>query len=101
MENAGDALFVFDREGNILEVNRRACGSLGYARDELLSLSINDVEKGLSPEDVAGLWDAMEPGRPITVDGSHRRRDGVTFPVEVRMGIFEAGGTPAHARPRA
>ena len=92
VENAGDALYVYDREGNILDINRRACESLGYARDELLSLSINDVEKGLRPEDLADLWDQMVPGRPITVDGLHRRRDGTTFPVEVRLGLFEAGG---------
>jgi diguanylate cyclase (GGDEF)-like protein/PAS domain S-box-containing protein len=92
VEYAGDAFFVHDREGNILDVNRRACESLGYTREELLSLSVGDVEQGFSPEDMAELWDRMEPGRPITVDGLHRRRDGVTFPVEVRLGLFEAGG---------
>jgi diguanylate cyclase (GGDEF)-like protein/PAS domain S-box-containing protein len=92
VEHAGDAFFIHDLEGNILDINRRACESLGYTREELLSLSVKDVEQGFSPADMAELWDRMEPGRPITVDGVHRRRDGVTFPVEVRLGFFEARG---------
>ena len=37
MEKAADALFVHDDTGRILDVNRRACVSLGYSREELLA----------------------------------------------------------------
>lgn len=34
----------------------------------------------------------MVAGTPITADGTHRRKDGSTFPVEIRLGAFETGG---------
>ena len=94
VEQAADAMFVHDLEGNLVDVNRRACESLGYTREELLSMTINDVEQGHSPEELGALWKEMAPGSPRTVDGTHRRKDGTTFPVEVRVGVLEAGGSP-------
>jgi len=55
MEHTADAPFVYDQEGRILDVNRRACDTLGYTREELLFLSITDVETVLLPGSLAGL----------------------------------------------
>ncbi len=90
-EQAADAVFVHDLDGHLFDVNRRACESLGYAREELLSLSVEDVEREMPPGGFAGLWERAVSGGPFTLDGVHRRKDGATFPVEVRVGLFEAG----------
>jgi PAS domain S-box-containing protein len=37
-ESAGDAIFVFDGDGRILDVNRVACERLGYRYKELTAL---------------------------------------------------------------
>ena len=47
---AGDAIFINDLEGGLLEVNEEACRRLGYTREELLLLTVNDVA---APDDVA------------------------------------------------
>ncbi len=92
VEHAGDAFFLHDITGRILDVNQQACDSLGYTRDELLALTVPDVESSIGPGPITAKWKAMAPGRPITVTGLHRRKDGSTFPVDVRVGLFEAGG---------
>jgi PAS domain S-box-containing protein len=66
---AGDAFFVYDAGGRILDANRRACETLGYTREELLSLSMTDVEAILLPEGVAGLWRRLASGEPVTTEG--------------------------------
>lgn len=38
------------------------------------------------------LWEQMVPGKPITLNGIYRRKDGTTFPVEIRLGLFDADG---------
>ena len=44
--DAGPALvFVADEEMKYIAVNRRACEVLGYTRDELLRLRVNEVAK--------------------------------------------------------
>ena len=89
------AFFVYDAESRILDASRRACETLGYTREELLSLSITDVEAILLPEGVAGLWRRLASGEPVTTKGARRRKDGTAFPVEIRIGLLgEVGGGP-------
>ena len=94
VEQAADAMFVHDLEGRLVDVNRKACESLGYSREELLGMGVADVEVGHDPASLKGLWDEVSSGAPLTLEGTHRRRDGTVFPVEVRIGMFEDGGTP-------
>ena len=89
MEHAADALFVYDLEGRIFDVNRRACTALGYTREELLSLAMTDVETLLVPEGIAGLWRRLAPDEPVLAEGTQRRKDGSTFPVQVRVSLLE------------
>jgi diguanylate cyclase (GGDEF)-like protein/PAS domain S-box-containing protein len=88
IEHAADAFFVYDAGGRIFDVNRRACGTLGYTREELLSLSMTDVEAILLPEGIAGLWRRLASGEPVTTEGAHRRKDGTAFPVEIRVALL-------------
>jgi PAS domain S-box-containing protein len=92
VENAGDAFFVHDLDGRFVDANQWACDSLGYTREELLRLSVTDIEKNFDPAALPELWGQVVSGVPITLDGRHRRKDGSTFPVEVRLGVFETGG---------
>lgn len=94
VENAGDAFFVHDLEGRFVDVNRWACDSLGYTREELLKLSVADVETSFVNESLQEIWESLVPGVPITIEGTHRRKDGSTFPVEIRAGVFESEGRP-------
>lgn len=91
-EQATDAAFVHDLEGRFIQVNERACESLGYTREELLSMKVSDVEQNLVPGGFAELWTYISrTGLPKKVEGVHRRKDGSTFPVEVNVGRFEGG----------
>jgi len=94
VEQAADAIFVHDLEGNFVDVNRQACESLGYSREELLSMSVTDVEMDYAQASLEKLWEQITSGPPRTLGGTHRRKDGSTFPVEVRLGMFEAEERP-------
>ena len=90
IEQAADALFVHDIQGNLIEVNQQACVSLGYSREEFLSMEVSDIEHTLEPGSLEGLWSDVLSGGPVTIEGFHRRKDGTTLPVEVRIGLFDA-----------
>ncbi len=85
VEQATDALFVVSSDGSFLDVNQQACQTLGYSREELLNLAVADIQKSVSLETLAQIC-ARETGSPITQEGIHARKDGSTFPVEVRIG---------------
>jgi PAS domain S-box-containing protein len=93
-EHAGDAVFVHDEMGTLVEVNAQACESLGYARDALIGRRLQEFEA--NPEcavarshEIAARLDA---GETVAFEAAHRRQDGSTFPVEVRVLSFEHGG---------
>jgi len=90
VEYAADAFFLHDSDSSILEVNRRACESLGYTREELLSLTIQDFDPAFDLGELEQ-WEQMVPGEPRTFERVHIRKDGATFPVEVRLGVFVSG----------
>ncbi|MBI2880421.1 MAG: PAS domain S-box protein [Candidatus Tectomicrobia bacterium] len=92
VERAGDAVFLHDREGRFIDVNQQACESLGYSREELLGLRLPDVEMNFIPENLERLERQMEAGRSVTLEAVHRRKDGGTFPVEVRLGPVDLRG---------
>lgn len=92
LDGAGDAIALHETDGRFLEVNRRACESLGYTRDELLQLSVGDVDVEWPRDRVLEASGALAHGQIVTGAGTHRRRDGSSFPVEVRVSLVVLGG---------
>ena len=80
-ENAADNLILHDK-GRVIDVNQQTCRSLGYTREELLRMSLFDIEVGYSKEFLLDRWEKERD--LITFPGLHRRKDGSTFPAEVR-----------------
>ncbi len=77
-------------------MNIQACESLGYSREELLSLKIFDLDTvSVRPDFKKDVWDRMTPGKPFTIEGEHIRKDGSTFPVEIRVHLTEIDGESA------
>ncbi len=94
VERAADAVFLHDLEGAIVDVNQQACEGLGYSREELLKLSVQDIEAEVTEATERDLWRRATGGAPVTLEGAHRRKDGSTFPVELRIGGFDIDGRP-------
>ncbi len=93
VDNASDAFFLRNEDGNIVDVNRRACDSLGYLREELLSMNVADVDLRFGPEGIKQKYAKLADGDfPVTFEGIQRRKDGTTFPVEVRSSPLKVGG---------
>ena len=92
VECAPDAYIVSDpTTALILDVNQAACASLGYARSELLRLSVPDISPELDHSAVRRIWDDVRKGEPISFETTRRRKDGTTFPVEIRVGVTGSG----------
>lgn len=90
VEQASDAMYVHDAQGQILDVNPCACTALGYSAEQLLGLNMAQICAS-NLEAVCGTWNAIEPGKPVTITAEHRRANGTTFPVEIRVGRHDAG----------
>jgi PAS domain S-box-containing protein len=87
--HAVDAFVLHDTSGNLIEVNQATCEMLGYSREEMLEMHVADFEMSLDP---GAFWDDMTVDEVFTVEGTHRRKDGTTYPVETRCGAFVVDG---------
>src|SRR6476660_601151 len=92
VDHATDAFFLLDDDWTVLDVNRRACDGLGYSRQELIGRHKSEFDVGLDNASIQRLKQRMVAGEAITFETRHRRKDGTSFPVEVRVGQFEQGG---------
>jgi PAS domain S-box-containing protein len=92
VDHAADAFFLHDEQGRILDVNRQACESLGYAREELLGMTSFDFTPDLTPTAVEERVRKLLAGETLTFEDRQRRKDGTIFPVECRSRAFWEGG---------
>ncbi|WP_439370345.1 PAS domain S-box protein [Bradyrhizobium sp. DASA03120] len=92
VDQATDAFFLLDDRSIVLDVNQQACDALGYGRAELIGKHRRDFDAGLDDAAISELKKNLARGAPVTFETVHRRKDGSTFPVEVRVGQFEQGG---------
>lgn len=97
-DNMMDAFGGVDMSGRIVMCNGLFCNLLGYSREELLSMSYTD----LTPEK----WHQFEAdiireqvlvrGYSDVYEKEYRRRDGVIFPVELRICLHrDTTGSPS------
>ncbi|MHB9098297.1 MAG: PAS domain S-box protein [Syntrophales bacterium] len=94
IEQAGDGFELLDAEGRYADVNSATCRQLGYSKEELLRLSIFEIDPLVSREKYAGQFQSlMNNNPPITFETVHRRKNGASFPVEITTSLirFEDG----------
>jgi two-component system, cell cycle sensor histidine kinase and response regulator CckA len=86
LDQAGESIFVLDpRTLGLLDVNDTACRELGYQREELLTMNMNQIAMSGAP------WNSLEQGqlsdRRVSVEQLYRRKNGDEFPVEVTVSL--------------
>jgi PAS domain S-box-containing protein len=97
IDTSADVIAVVDAmTGRFVDFNRTAEKVLGYARAELLALCAADVVPDLERERERALDGLARGGdrRDSTFEALHHRKDGSTFPAEVRLTAFSSHGEP-------
>ncbi|MHB1184924.1 MAG: PAS domain S-box protein [Desulfobulbia bacterium] len=92
LNNVHEAAFLIDENARFQYINEEACRILGYSRDELLDLSVPDVDPDFPPERWPDHWNKLRRLNSFTFEGCHKNREGCIFPVEINANYFEYGG---------
>ncbi len=83
VEGAQDSLFWINEHGGFESVNGAACQGLGYTREELLSMSVPDIDASVTPKLWKDIWEDVRKGMAAVRETTQRRKDGTFRPVEL------------------
>ena len=87
-EQMADSLFVLDPDDRcvpmkIVQANQSAARKLGYSMEELLGMSVMDLDDEPTAQKVPDRAKKLLDGQVLVFEGGHRRKDGTVMPVEV------------------
>lgn len=92
LDEASVAVYRLNVDGCFLETNKMASRQTGYSRQELSSMSIFDIEQGLSREKYEKIWRTVSENGPLKFESIFTRKNRTVFPVEITTSIVEFEG---------
>jgi PAS domain S-box-containing protein len=92
VDHAGDAVFWLGPDARFLYANLTACLRLGYSLEELLSMTVHDIDPNFPPEVWPEHWKELKQRGSFTFESLHRAKDGRLFPVELTVNYLEFAG---------
>ena len=85
LETTQDGFLVLDGAGRIVDVNDSYCLMSGYTRDELVTMTIEDLDSDGGPQILRQTYDPADGDKSHLFETHHRRADGTHFDVEVSV----------------
>jgi PAS domain S-box-containing protein len=92
MDQASDSIFWLRPDGRFDNVNRASIKLLGYSREELLQMSVWDIDTDTDMEKFRELWEDTRRHGSIVFETRVRAKDGTIYPVEVTGNCLVFGG---------
>ncbi len=94
-DNAGDAIYIYDLDGNFLAVNKNACELLGYTEKEILRLRLEDIDADHSPQKCQRMLEELKKSGRLFIESEHCTKDGKKIPIEFSARIIQFDDKPA------
>jgi len=92
-----DGFALFGEGGRFVEVNESYCRMVGYTREELLGMSIHDVDAVMTREEIEVLAKRLAKVGSLSFETRHRRKDGSLVDVETTVNWEQPGEGPSFA----
>jgi len=92
VDRASDEVYWLDFRGQILYVNDSACRNTGYSRDELLAMTIFELDPDFTPELLARSREILREKKTRVFTTRHRHKDGTIVDVEIMSNYVEHDG---------
>jgi PAS domain S-box-containing protein len=91
VSNAAEGILWINENGGITFFNDTICSMLGYSREEFNHLTIRDFNPRFVENHLVSLWHGMSKRKYLTVQDTHRKKDGTFIPVEILLNYIEFG----------
>ncbi len=92
VENITDAVYWLTEDGRFWNCNAAACNMLGYTRDELLKMSVLDIDPEYARENRRSHQEQLERTGSLHMRRLHTARNGRVIPVDITTTYFVYDG---------
>jgi PAS domain S-box-containing protein len=96
LDNAVHTMAIIDYDGHFIDVNIAFCRSVGYSREELLSMTVHDIDPLHPAATWSVFWEKLKQAGLLTFESLHRTKEGKIIPVEINVSFFEHNGKEYH-----
>ncbi|EDN70036.1 signal transduction histidine kinase [Beggiatoa sp. PS] len=93
VDNASDAIFWLGKNGHFIYANEETYHCLGYSREELLNMTLSDIETDFPAQLWDEHWEVLQELGSIVLQTDYHRKDGSQFPVELTENYFQFNDT--------
>jgi len=89
-QRANDSIFIADAKSRqFIDVNDNAAERLGYTKDELLLLRIDDIVQPMPEAQFSKIFTTLSNGRAMVFETTHIHKDRSAMPVEISTRMIE------------
>lgn len=92
LNNTTEAVYITTPDG-IVQVNDGACKMLGYSREEFTSMTLFDIDKDVTIEDINAINQALSENNNFRFERKHTTKEGRVLDVEIVANFFDYDGT--------
>lgn len=96
MDRAVDAIYWVDPQAKILYANEAASRMVGYSREELLGMTVHDLNPNFPASMWPGFWEKTRRNKPMSLETNHRAKDGRLIPIDIRVSFLAYEGKEFH-----
>lgn len=96
IEQASEAIYLINRQAQILDVNKAASAMLGYSKDELCRMTVHDINPDFHADMWPAYWADIKGKGAAVIETSHRSKDGRRIPIEINVKHLSFEGREYH-----
>ncbi len=92
VDRAAVAVFWLGSDARFVYANCKACQYLGYSLEDLLTLTVHDIDPNVPAEVWPKHWEELKQRGSFSFESQHRTKDGRLVPVEITVNYLEYAG---------
>ena len=99
LDSSSNEIYIFNADNfHFTHINKGGCDNLGYSIEELYEMNVWDIKPEISQEEFLDYVEPLRAGerKQISFETIHERKDGTTYPVEVRLQLTSSEKPPVY-----
>jgi len=96
MDQAVDAIYWIDPQARIFYANEAASLMVGYSREELLTMTVHDLNPDFLASRWPQFWEETRRNKTMSFETNHLTKDSRSLPIDIRVNFLAYAGQEFH-----